>query len=235
MMSDLLSALLILASLWSKPVDSGCTLSASYKGDRALMSCKSEDGLTLSVTTADGRSLSVDDIDAVLRDAVPTGLPEWSPSGRFVALEVGLDEEPGVLLIDASDKPSAVLIDRPLIPMQIAAAGPQWHSSGDWLVFHTSGAGGALANEGVYALRLKDRAIFRLLTASVRSMALSEATLYVVRVSVEANGKGELLALNIDDLMRKAVRVVPVENAARTRHAPCSSTSTATRSRSRPR
>ena len=209
---------LALASLWSKPVDSGCTVSASRNGDRALMSCRTGYGLTLSVIMADGRSIPVKDVDAVLRDAVPTGCPEWSPSGRFVALEVGLDEEPGVLLIDASDKPSAVLMDRPLVPMQIAAAGPQWHSSGDWLVFHTSGAGGVLANEGVYALRLQDRAIFRLLAANVRSMALSGPTLYVVRVNVESNGKGELLAFNIDDLMKKLVRVIPVENASRARH-----------------
>ena len=209
---------LALSALWSKPIDTGCTLSASHKGDRALISCRSGDGLKLSVTTADGQSLSVEDIDAVLGDAVPTGSPEWSPSGRFVALEVGLDEEPGVLLIDAIDKPSAVLIDRPLIAMQIAAAGPRWHSSGDWLVFHTSGAGGDLSNEGVYALRVKDRTMFRLLVANVRSMAVSGATLYVVRVNVEADGKGELLAFNIDDLVRKAVRVVPVENARRARH-----------------
>lgn len=209
---------LALVTLWSKPVDSNCTVSANRRGDRALLSCRTGDGLRLSVVTADGRSLPVGDVDAVLHDAVPTESPEWSQSGRFVAFEVGLDEEPGVVLVDVSDKPSAVLIDRPLIPMQIAAAGPRWHSSDDWLLFHTSGAGGALANEGVYALRLADRAIFRLLAANVRSMAVSEATLYVVRVNVEADGKGEVLAFKVDDLIRKGVRVVPVENAARARH-----------------
>lgn len=160
----------VLTILWSKPVDSGCTLSASPKGDRTLVTCSSGGTLTLLLMTADGRALPVEDLDAVLHNAVPTGSPEWSPSGRSIALEVGLDEEPGVLMIEARDKPSAVLIDRPLIPMQIAAAGPQWHSSGDWLVFHTSGSGGVLANEGVYALRVKDRVVFKLLASSVRSM-----------------------------------------------------------------
>lgn len=167
---------LALNTLWSRPADSNCAVSAN------------------------------------------PGSPEWSPSGRFVAFEVGLDEEPGVLLIEANDQPSAVLIDRPLIPLQIAAAGPQWHSSGNWLLFHTSGAGGVLANESVYALRMKDRAIFRLLASSVRSLALSDDTLYVVRVNVEADGKGELLAFDVEDLIRKAVRVAPGENAARARH-----------------
>jgi hypothetical protein len=206
------------ASLWAKPADRACTLSASHKADRALLSCRTGDTVALSVVTADGRALSVEDVDGVLRDAVPVESPQWSPSGRFVALEVGLDEEPGVLLIDVHDKPSAVLIDRPLIPMQIAAAGPQWHPSGEWLLFHTSGAGGDLANEGVYALRLQDRAIFRLLAANVRSMGVSGATLFVVRLNIEANGKSELLALDIDDLMRKGVRVFPVENTERARH-----------------
>jgi hypothetical protein len=205
-------------SLWSKPVDSGCTVSTNRTGDRALVSCRTEDALSLSVATSDGRLLPVEDIDAVLGDAMPTGSPEWSLSGRFVALEVALDEEPGVLLIEVRDKPVAIFVDRPLVPMQIAAAGPQWHPSGDWLVFRTSGAGGVLANEGVYALRLRDRAIYRLLATSVRSMALSGATMYLVSVTAEADGAGELLTFNVDDLIRKAVRVVPGGRTARARH-----------------
>lgn len=202
-------------SLSLQALDSGCTLSTGHNADRALMSCMTDGALTLSVRTADGRSFSVEDVDAVLPDAVPAGAPEWSPSGRFVALEVGLDEEPGVLLIDVSDKPTAVLIDRPLIPLKIAAAGPQWHPSGDWILFHTSGAGGDFSNEGVYALRLRDRAIFRLLASNVRSMAVSGATLYVVRVNVDAPGKGEFLTFNIDELIRKGIRIVRGAHAAR--------------------
>src|SRR3712207_8501630 len=50
-------------SVWSRPVDGGCALSASHKGDRALMSCRSADALALTVWSADGRSLPVEDVD----------------------------------------------------------------------------------------------------------------------------------------------------------------------------
>jgi hypothetical protein len=207
----------VLTTFGAQPVDNDCRLS-SGRSNSVLMACRSEDGLHLWVVSADGRRTRVEDVDRVLPDAVPVGTFASSPSGEFAALEVALDEESGVLLVDMSDKPSVTLLDRPLIPMQIAAAGPQWHPSGEWLLFVTSGTGGDLAKEGVYGLRMKDRAIFRITAANTTTFALADDTLYVVRKAVEAK-TSELVGVSFAGALKSAIQVVPSERSASRRRA----------------
>lgn len=203
---------LVVNPLWSKPIDTACTLSASHNGKTVLTSCRSQEALALTLVTSDGRSLPVEDVDAVMRDAVPTASPLWSPSDEFVVMEVALDEEPGVLLIEVSDTPNARLFDRSLTRMQLSATGPQWHS-GEWLVFHTSGTGGDLAMEGVYALRLKDRVLFRLLSLNATRIAVTHTTLYVSHMPISPGGKRALSAFPMRVLLEKATRVAPGDAA----------------------
>lgn len=195
------------APLWSSPVGPDCATSASGREPLVLMLCNSEDGLQMSIVRSGGRTTPVRDVDAVLRNAFVTRAPAWAPSGRFVAVEVALDEEPGVLLVDVAGSPSVVFVDKALIPLGVALEHPQWRSS-EWLVFRTSGMGADLYKEGIYALRMRDRAIFRLLAFDVREFTVTAQTLYVTGRPVRSTVPARLLAFSFEQLLKGAVAVV---------------------------
>ena len=203
-----LAVLLSLAPLWSKAGGEDCLLSASPKGERTLMACRTADGWQLSLIAPDGRIARMTDVDAdALHGVVSTTVAVWSPTGRNVALEIGFDEEPGVFLIDAGESPSAVLIDRALAKQNVSATDPQWTAAGDWLLFRTSGTG-EHANEGVYAVRLKDRAIVRLVPGIVKAFTLAGNTLIVSKTDKQ------LVAFAFDKLAAQSPVVAALRKRA---------------------
>lgn len=122
-MLPLLLVISAAAALWTLPLDSNCHVWPNRRGDRALIACTSERGLQLAVLASDGTKVEVQRIDRDIAEmGVASGPAEWSPTGKQVALEIGLDKEPGVLLIDVSDVPSAVFVDRGLAAASVSGA-----------------------------------------------------------------------------------------------------------------
>src|SRR5687768_1507963 len=80
-----------------------CHVWPNHRGDRALTACRSDDAMRLALVSRDGKTIQVHQVDGgVVQSAVPSGPAVWSPADTHVALEIGLDEEPGILLIDVS-------------------------------------------------------------------------------------------------------------------------------------
>jgi hypothetical protein len=200
--------LISIAPMATFPVGSDCGFWPNHKGDRVLIACESDDGLHLSLLTVGGarRPIASGDAD-VMRQAVASGPATWSPADSHVALEVGLDEEPGVLLIDAGDNPSADFVDKVLVESNVSGAGPQWDVSGDWLIFRTSGTGD-WAHEGVYARRIKDTAVFKLLGTVPRAMVVSNNTLFMSRSVENMPGQAEWLIFDLPKLLQQGKPVV---------------------------
>lgn len=209
--------LLSAAAILSVPLSDDCGFFPSPSGDRVLLACRPSGELRLTVTTAGGQTTTIDDVETdMARHAVPTGPAAWSPYGDAVALEIGLDEEPGVLLITLKDRPTAIFVDRVLADANVSGAQPHWDRSGEWLIFATSGTGD-WANEGVYALRINDGAVFRLLDAVPRRIKVAGDFLYVERVDRDAPERSILANFKIPELIRGGERVATVDMPRRRR------------------
>lgn len=204
---EMLLAILSAAALWSSPMANHCVFFPAPKGERVLLACRPGDAMQLAVVGLDGRRTEIADIEPdMVSGGVPTGPAAWSPTGDHVALEIGLDEEPGVLLITLGERPSALFVDRVLVDAGVSGAQPQWDSSGKWLIFATSGTG-EWNREGVYAMRVADGAVFRLLTAVPRSLRVADDVLYLQRVDRADPAKSDLAVFRLPALLRSAERV----------------------------
>jgi hypothetical protein len=209
--------LLSTIALLSRPLPEGCVHFPSAKGGRVLQACRPGDELQLTVLESDGRSTSINRIEAdMVSGGVPTGPAAWSPSGDRVALEIGLDEEPGILLIDLTGEPSAIFVDRVLVDANVSGAQPQWSASGEWLIFATSGTGD-WNHEGVYGLRISDGGVFRLVTAVPRSMEVVDDVLYLKRVDRADPARSELVEFKLRTLLAQAERIATLSSPARER------------------
>ena len=105
------------------------------------MLCRPDDVSSLVVHTADSAATRVQSERDIAGGGVPTGPAAWSPSSDRVALEIRLDEEPGILLIDLRGHPTGVFVDRALVDSNVSGTQPQWDTPGKWLIFATSGTG----------------------------------------------------------------------------------------------
>ena len=129
-------------------------------------------------------SLRVEERAVVVRDdggllaesAVQSAV--WSPTEQFVALDAGFDTASTVILIDNKGQ-RVVDVGAMLFAVGVDPEGPVWDSNGEWLVFHTTGAGANLNNDGVYAVRIADMTLYRLLRGQVRSVSIAKDTLTV--------------------------------------------------------
>ncbi|HKR62133.1 MAG TPA: hypothetical protein VJZ00_00265 [Thermoanaerobaculia bacterium] len=172
--------------------------------------------MRLAFMAKDGTTIEVQRVDSdIAQSAVATGPAAWSPADTHVALEIGLDEEPGVLLIDVSRQPSAVFVDRALASANVSGAGPQWDSSGAWLVFRTSGTG-EWENEGIYAREIKGGAMLKLVAGVPRSMTVASDTLFVTLLQADDRRKDELVIFDLPTLLKQGSRVA-IANSARKR------------------
>ena len=216
-MLSLLLATAAAVPLWTLPLDGDCRVWPGPKGDRVLMACTSERGMQLAIHRSDGRTADVERLDREIAEVgVATGPAAWSPTGKEVALEIGLDEEPAILLIDASHEPSAIFVDRELAAANVAGADPQWDPTGKWLIFRTSGTG-EWANEGIYVRESKSGAIRRLLNVVPRSITVAGDTLFVTR-SPTGSTRAELMTFSLTDLLKQGTSVEG-ETSARKRRA----------------
>lgn len=195
--------------VWAQDVASGCMVSVSPRGTAAVVVCRdAQSGLTISAVDADSRN-PAEDVDQVLRDARLIGDPVWSSDGSSVALEVALDEEPGVLLVRLGSRLRVHFVDKSLLHLGLSGMGPAWSLDGQWLLFHTSGTGGSLREEGIYAYRLSDGRTYQLLRARVSSIAVGRDHLFAV---VAAGGSASSLrSYSLNDLLTgaRAVEVAP--------------------------
>lgn len=196
--------LMTVIPMLTMPIDPDCSVWPNQKGDGLLMACGSSEGLQLCLITSDGRRTAVDNVDAP--DAVATGPVAWSPTDSYVAIEIGLDEEPGILLIDVSERPSAIFVDKVLVSANVSGAGPQWDSTGGWLVFRTSGTGD-WENEGIYTRRIADGETFKLIDAVPRSMTISNGSLFLTRRVGTDPTKADLLIFRLPELLRDRMRI----------------------------
>jgi hypothetical protein len=196
-------AALIFSTLyvWAQDVASGCRVSVPPRGATAIVICRNaESGLTISAVDADS-SDPAEDVDHVLRDAKLIGDPVWSSDGSSVALEVALDEEPGVLLVRLGSRLRVHFIDKSLLHLGLSGMGPAWSLDGQWLLFHTSGTGGSLRDEGIYAYRLSDRQTYQLLRARVSSIAVGRDHIFAV---VAGGAASSLRSYSLNDLLTGA-------------------------------
>lgn len=184
-----------------------CAISASgAMMSSVLVACDTPNGLELSVVTPDGRKFQVSDPDDVTAHAVATGAVRWSPDGSQAAMEIALAEEPAVLLIDMfPDSPSASLIDT-YSSLDVSLADPEWHPSGRWLFFHSSGTGERITAEGIYALRLSDLCIFRLYVGNVSDVAVDNETIYAIRGPLANDPSHVVLTISLGDDFRNTSR-----------------------------
>jgi Tol biopolymer transport system component len=199
--------LLAVPPAWSQPASSNCIMKANHKGSLTFLACRSPERLQLSLISSGGRVTLVKDADdEVLRSVIDTGTINWSPTDSALALEIDFDDEPGLLLVRVNGTPSAELLDTKLARLNVSATHPLWSSSGDWLLFSTSGTG-ERSNEGVYALRIKDGAIFRLLRCIAQSFTLAHDMLIVSSVVEKDPTTTMLAAFRFDELLRQKVLV----------------------------
>jgi hypothetical protein len=205
-MQSPLVLLLSTLTLWSLPFAEDCVFFPNLRGDRVLIACRPADELLLTVYSADGRSTQVGAIDQAVRGGVPTGPAAWSPSGDRVALEIGLDEEPGILLISLLGKPSAIFVDQILVDANVSGAQPQWDPSGEWLIFATSGTGD-WKSEGVYAMRVRDGVVFRLLSVVPRRMRIAGDFLYLDQLDRADPSRSDLKAFRLSALLKSGHQV----------------------------
>lgn len=211
--------LLVLAATaaWSMPFADDCVFAPNRKGTRVLVACRPGDTMLLTLVDAAGKGVPVEVADAEIAEGgVPTGPAAWSPADDLVAIEIGLMEEPGVLLIDTGAAPRAVFVDAILADDGVSGARPQWDRSGAWLLFQTSGTG-EWDQEGVYAVRVRDRVLFRLLKVVPRQMQVAGDTLYVTEVDRADPALRTLRSYDLPKLLQDGVRVGPIEAAPRER------------------
>jgi hypothetical protein len=211
--------LLVLAATtaWSMPLADDCLFAPNRTGTRLLVACRPDDTMLLTLVDATGKRVPVEVVDAdIAEGGVPTGPAAWSPSGDLVALEIGLMEEPGVLLIDTGAAPRAVFVDAILADDGVSGARPQWDRSGAWLLFQTSGTGD-WDQEGVYAVRVRDRVLFRLLAVVPRRMQVAGDMLYLTEVDRADPALRSLVAYDLPKLLRDATRVGAIEAPPRER------------------
>ena len=214
-MLSFLLATAAVVPLWTLPVDSNCRVWPSPKGDRVLVACTSERGMQLAIRQSDGRTVDVERLDReIAQNGVATGPAAWSPTGEEVAIEIGLDEEPAILLIDASQEPSAIFVDRELAAANVSGADPQWDTTGKWLIFRTSGTGD-WNNEGIYVRESKSGTTRRLVNVVPRSITVAGDTLFVTR-SQPGSTKSELMTFSLTKLLKQDVSV-DTEMSARKR------------------
>ena len=149
-----------------------------------------------------------EDVDHVLRDARMIGDPVWSSDGSSVALEVALDEEPGVLLVTLGPQLRVHFVDKSLLHLGLSGMGPAWSLDGQWLLFHTSGTGSSLREEGIYGYRLSDGRTYRLLRARVNSIAVGRDHIFAL-----VAGGGSASSLRSYSLNRLLTGARAVEDA----------------------
>lgn len=203
----MLKLLVLYASaLLTLPLSNDCGFFPSLNGDCVLVACRPGDVLSLVVHTGDGAATRVQIEADIARDGVPTGPASWSPSSDRVALEIGLDEEPGILLIDLKGQPMAVFVDRALVDSNVSGTQPQWDASGKWLIFATSGTGD-WENEGVYGYRVSDGALFRLASALPRRLKVAGDFVYLERADHADPSKVHLVALRLQTLLEAGTRM----------------------------
>lgn len=193
-------------ALLTLPLSSDCVFSPSLSGDRVLVACRPADVLSVVVHTADGAETRVQLEGDIAREGVPTGPAAWSPSNDRVALEIGLDEEPGILLIDLKGQPTGVFVDRALVDSNVSGTQPQWDASGKWLIFATSGTGD-WRNEGVYGYRVADGAVFRLASALPKRLKVAGDFVYLERADRADPSKVHLVALRLQTLLQAGTRI----------------------------
>ncbi len=166
--------------LWAHNVASGCKVSAPARAMTPVVVCSDrKTGLTIFTVDADS-IIAVEDVDKVLADARLTGDPVWSSDGSSLALEIALDEEPGVLVVRLGTRSRVHFVDKSLVPLHLSGMGPVWSPDDRWLLYHTSGTGGRLRDEGVFAYRASDGATYRVLRARVSSIAVSREHLFAI-------------------------------------------------------
>lgn len=175
-MPAFLPILLTLLQLDTGGAASDCRSWPSRTGDRSLVACR-QGGITIASLRVGESAFVVRDGSGLLAEsAIHSAV--WSPAEQFVALDVGLDEASTVVLVDNKGE-RVVDIGSMLSTPDVDAEGPVWDSKGDWLVFHTTGAGGNLNNDGVYAVRMADMTVHRFLLAQVSDVAITNDTLKV--------------------------------------------------------
>ena len=98
----------------------------------------------------------------------------------------------------------------------VSGADPQWDTSGEWLIFRTSGTG-EWENEGIYARDPKNGAIGRLVQVVPRSITVAGDTLFVTRSPSAGAPRGEVMVFSLAALLKQDTPATR-GTSARTRH-----------------
>lgn len=174
--TPILVALVCLLQLVKPEVSGDCKTWRSPKEDVSFVACRRSSVTSAFIQT--GREQApVRDEARVLRDA-NIFLAAWSPSARLIALDAGVYEASTVLLINVETR-DVVDVSLLLTGVGVEPEGPVWDRSGEWLIFHTTGAGESLRNDGVYALRIADSSIHRIFLGQVQRVSLTDDSLTI--------------------------------------------------------
>jgi hypothetical protein len=175
----ILTLLVSFSPTWSVSFNDECVMSPSTSGD-VLIVCQEADGLSLTVVTKEGEKYGLEpESPAYLEGMRSAVVPVWSPSGKRIAFQVGLDEEPEVLIVTLGPDPSITRFDVVLAPLGVSAASPHWGLTDEWLIVMTSGTGARYDAEGVYGWRLSDGTVIRLIGGIAGQLLIVGDFLYI--------------------------------------------------------